>query len=107
MGLALMTLKRRGRACDFFVGISGRNLICLIGVGPAEWEIAGAKFEQSCILERRKFIGVTPVSSVSQSLIFAYIARYQVYEYKRESIAKILSHLFSPQKYLLFLFWFF
>lgn len=24
-----------GRACDFFVGISGRNLICLIGVGPA------------------------------------------------------------------------
>lgn len=86
MGLALMTLKRRGRACDFFVGISGRNLICLIGVGPAEWGIAGAKFEQSCILERRKFIGVTPVSSASRSLIFAVnIARYLVY--KRESVA--------------------
>lgn len=76
-----------GRACDFFVGISGRNLICLIGVGPAGWEIAGAKFEQSCILERRKFIGVTPVSSTTrQSLIFvANIARNQVRE--RESIA--------------------
>lgn len=82
-----MTLKRRGRACDFFVGISGRNLICLIGVGPAEWGIAGAKFEQSCILERRKFIGVTPVSPTRrQSLIFAAnIVQYQVH--KRISIA--------------------
>jgi len=107
MGFALMTLKRRGRACDFFVGISGRNLICLIGVGPAEWGIAGAKFEQSCILERRKFIGVTSVSSASQSLIFAAnIARYLVWVYKRESIANSqnlsYTHLFLSFLFFLF-----
>lgn len=63
------TSRGGGRACDFFAGISGRNLICLIGVGPAGWEITGAKFEQSCTLERRKLIGVTPVSSTMTQVV--------------------------------------
>lgn len=96
MGLALMMLKRQGRACDFFVDISGRNLICLIGVGPAEWGIASAKFEQSCILERRKFIGVTSVSSTKrQSLIFAAnIARYQVHKWESIANSRNFSYAF-------------
>jgi len=65
------TSSKGGRTCDFFVGISGRNLICLIGVGLTGWEITGTKFERSCTLERRKFIGVTPVSSTTRKSIFA------------------------------------
>lgn len=100
-----------GRACDFFVGISGRNLICLIGVVPAGREIAGAKFEQSCILERRKFIGVTPVSSTRrQSLIFvANIARYLKHARGKVSPALetfLMRLLFFKNFYLSFRSWF-
>lgn len=95
-----------GRACDFFVGISGRNLICLIGVGPAGWEITGAKFEQSCTLERRKFIGVTPVSStMCKSLIFAAnIAQCQVRESESITSSQNSSDAFFFSRKIIFLF---
>lgn len=100
------TSRDGSRACDFFVGISGRNLICLIGVGPAGWEITGAKFEQSCTLERRKFIGVTPVSStVRESLIFvANIAQCQVCERESISLAlkTLMMHFFPSWIYVFF-----
>jgi len=93
------TPSKGGRTCDFFVGISGRNLICLIGVGLTGWEITGAKFARSCTLERRKFIGVTSVSSTTRKSIFAAILRNVKYAREKVPITisfkNLLTHFFS------------